>query len=254
MQSRVQGGRLPAQNPRLFRHFLYVASLIALAASTMFSPSAARAIQLLGQTSVSQQPVVPEIRNLNFERVDYWVDRFQTDKRSDFETFLRRKGRYEDMIRARLRAWNMPEDLIYLAMIESGFNPDIRSPAGAVGIWQFIAETGRRYGLRIDSYVDERRDPVKSTDAALAYLRKLQLRFGSWYLAAAAYNTGENRIARIMREAFGREQGSDLDYYRIWNRLPSETRDYVPLMVAAERISESPHEYGFSHVRADSPR
>ena len=253
MQSRVHGGRLHAQKPRLFRHFLYTASLIALTASAIFSPGAASATQLYGHANVPQQ-AVPEIRNLNFPRVDYWVDRFQTDKRSDFETFLRRKGRYEEMIRARLRAWSLPEDLLYLAMIESGFDPNIRSPAGAVGIWQFIAETGRRYGLRIDGYTDERRDPVKSTDAALSYLRKLKLRFGSWYLAAAAYNTGENRVARIMRETFGREYGSDLDYYRIWNLLPSETRDYVPLMIAAERISEAPQQYGFGHVRADSSR
>jgi membrane-bound lytic murein transglycosylase D len=186
-----------------------------------------------------------DIANINFVRVDYWIDRFQTDRRSDFEIFLQRKGRYQDMIRARLRARGMPEDLLYLAMIESGFDPNIRSPAGAVGIWQFIAETGRRYGLRINRSLDERRDPVKSTDAALSYLQTLYGRFGSWYLAAAAYNTGENRVGRIMREVFGRERGTDRDYYRIWERLPSETRDYVPLMIAAARISKSPHTYGF---------
>jgi membrane-bound lytic murein transglycosylase D len=195
-----------------------------------------------------------DLANINSARVDYWIDRFQSDKRSDFEIYLQRKGRYEDMIRARLRARGMPEDLLYLAMIESGFHPDIRSRAGAVGIWQFIAETGRRYGLRITRSVDERRDPVKSTDAALSYLQKLYNRFGSWYLAAAAYNTGENRVGRVMREEFGRERGSDLDYYRIWDRLPSETRDYVPLMIAAGRISKSPHKYGFGHVQPDAPR
>jgi membrane-bound lytic murein transglycosylase D len=195
-----------------------------------------------------------DIANIDSPLVDYWISRFQNDKRSDFEVFLRRKGRYEAMIRSKLRARGMPEDLLYLAMIESGFDPNIRSRASAVGIWQFIAETGRRYGLRIDRSVDERRDPVKSTDAALKYLSRLYRRFDSWYLAAAAYNTGENRVGRVMRSAFGRERGSDRDYYRIWDLLPRETRDYVPLMIAAARISKSPQTYGFGHVRPDAPR
>jgi peptidoglycan lytic transglycosylase D len=276
MNGRASGGRLGTGKPRLFRYsnrvkvIVLAGSVFGLAAQVPPvgpHPASAQLIgRALGDPPVSRQRVLGEpvgtrraqprsdIPNLNFARVDYWVGRFQTDKRSDFETFLERKGRYEEMIRARLRARAMPEDLLYLAMIESGFDPNIRSRAGAVGIWQFIAETGRRFGLRINRSVDERRDPLKSTEAALSYLKKLHGRFGSWYLAAAAYNTGENRVGRIMREAFGRERGSDLDYYRIWDRLPSETRDYVPLMIAAERISTSPNRYGFGHVRPDLPR
>jgi membrane-bound lytic murein transglycosylase D len=142
----------------------------------------------------------------------------------------------------------MPEDLIYLAFIESGFSPKAHSQAAAVGLWQFIAETGRRYGLEVTTYVDERRDPMKATTAALDYLQDLHDRFGSWYLAAAAYNTGENRVGRIMRETTGSERGSDADFWRIAKRLPRETRNYVPLMLAAGHIGKEPEKYGFSDV------
>jgi hypothetical protein len=283
MRKLQSGGWLGARRARLFRVVHNCVSVLVPAGITFVAAWAllageASAVQLLGREiglasgtrllgrEVDDRPRVQpstglidgglaapdwDIANINFARVDYWIGRYQTDRRDDFETFLQRKGRYEGMIRARLRARGMPEDLLYLAMIESGFDPNIRSRAGAVGMWQFIAETGRRYGLRINRSVDERRDPVRSTDAALSYLQALYNRFGSWYLAAAAYNTGENRVGRVMREVFGRERGSDLDYYRIWDRLPGETRDYVPLMIAAARISKSPHQYGFGHVQSN---
>jgi membrane-bound lytic murein transglycosylase D len=162
-------------------------------------------------------------------------------------------GRYAGLISAALAEKDMPQDLVYLAMIESGFNPKAYSHAHAAGIWQFIKETGMRYGLDINRAVDERNDPVKSTEAALRYLADLHERFDSWYLAAAAYNTGENRIGRIMREETGREQGTDEDYYRIWNRLPRDTRDYVPAMIAAGRIAKDPVAYGFDGVEPLQP-
>src|SRR5690606_40778560 len=105
------------------------------------------------------------------------------------------------------------------------------------------AETCKRSGLDVNRAVDERNDPEKATDAALDYLAELHDRFGSWYLAAAAYNTGENRVARIMREETGSERGTEESYYAIWDRLPKETRDYVPLMIAAARISKEPEKY-----------
>jgi membrane-bound lytic murein transglycosylase D len=186
-----------------------------------------------------------DIPNLDHQRVDYWIRRFQTDRRQDIEVYLARKGRYAPLISAALAERDMPQDLVYLAMIESGFDPKAYSRARASGIWQFIGATGKRYGLDINRAVDERNDPVKATEAALSYLGDLYERFGSWYLAAAAYNTGENRVARILRQATGRKRGTDEDYYRIWNRLPKETRDYVPLMVAAARIGKDPAVYGF---------
>jgi membrane-bound lytic murein transglycosylase D len=198
-------------------------------------------------------PITWDISNLAHARVEYWIVRFQTDMRDDFGRFLERKGRYEAMITAALDERAMPRDLLYLAMIESGFNPRAYSRSRASGLWQFIRETGRRYGLDINSAVDERNDPVKATQAALGYLSDLHERFGSWYLAAAAYNTGENRVGRIMRETRGTERGTDEDYYAIWQLLPRETRDYVPLMIAAARISKQPEIYGFEYVKPHEP-
>jgi membrane-bound lytic murein transglycosylase D len=189
-----------------------------------------------------------DLPNLDNARVDSWIRLFSTDPKvkSRFALWLDRKPQYEPMISAKLDEHKMPQDLIYLAMIESGFNPKAKSPAKAGGLWQFISETGKRYGLTVNKHVDERNQPEKATDAALSYLGDLYHRFGSWYLAAAAYNTGENRVARIMREVTGSEKGTDADYYRISSRLPKETQDYVPMMIAAGRISKDPARYGFS--------
>lgn len=194
-----------------------------------------------------------DVANLEHPRVDYWIERFQTDKKGDFERFMQRKGLYEPMILAKLEESGLPKDLLYLAMIESGFQAKAYSSAHASGIWQFIPDTGKRHGLEINRAVDERNDPEKSTEAAIKYLSKLHRRFDSWYLAAASYNTGENRVGRIMKRETGSERGEDADYYRIWDHLPKETRDYVPLMIAAARISKQPEKYGFAHVEPLPP-
>ena len=188
-----------------------------------------------------------DLPNLDHARVDSWVRNFSTNPKlkSNFAVWLDRKSTYEPMISAKLTERDMPQDLIYLAMIESGFNPKAKSPAAAGGLWQFISETGQRYGLTVNKRVDERNQPAKATDAALSYLSDLHGRFGSWYLAAAAYNTGENRVGRLMRQVTGSEKGTDADYYRISNLLPRETREYVPMMIAAARISKDPVKYGF---------
>jgi membrane-bound lytic murein transglycosylase D len=193
-----------------------------------------------------------DLPNLDHPRIDYWVDRFQNvpDMREKFEGFLERGAEYAPLILERLEARGMPLDLLYLAMIESGFNPAATSHASAVGIWQFMRPTGLQYGLAVDRAVDERRDPVRATEAALDYLEALHRRFGSWYLASAAYNSGQGRVARIMRQQFGRERArSEEDYYRILTRLPAETRDYVPLMIAAARITKDPARYGFEPMQ-----
>jgi membrane-bound lytic murein transglycosylase D len=186
-----------------------------------------------------------DLANLDHRRVDSWVERFTSDLKRSFSRYLQRMDTYAPMISAKLAQRDMPQDLIYLAMIESGFNPKAQSPAKASGLWQFIGETGRRYGLTVNRKVDERNNPAKATDAALSYLADLYDRFGSWYLAAAAYNTGENRVGRIMREMTGSERGTDADYYKIASRLPQETRDYVPKLIAAARIAKEPAKYGF---------
>lgn len=187
-----------------------------------------------------------DIANLPHERVDFWVDRFTSgDKREEIAGYLARMPQYESMIRGKLRERGMPQDLLYMAMIESGFNPQARSAWGAAGMWQLVADTARRHGLRVDDEVDERLDPEKSTDAALDYLAKLYERFESWYLTAAAYNVGENRVARIMVEQTGNDSGTDADFYRIRHLLPPETQEFVPAMIAAARIAKDPARYGF---------
>lgn len=188
---------------------------------------------------------IPVVRNASVER---FIGIFTGGQQDRMALYLKRSGRYEGMIRGKLRERGMPEDLLYLSMIESGFNPTARSHASAVGLWQFIEDTGTRYGLRVDGYVDERRHPEKSTDAALDYLEDLHEQFGSWYLAAAAYNTGEGRVARVMRQVTGKERGKDADFWRIRSRLPRETREYVPLMVAAALIGKEPAKYGLDGV------
>jgi membrane-bound lytic murein transglycosylase D len=193
---------------------------------------------------------LPVTRN---ENVDRWISFLQGRNHDRTKLWLERQGRYGPMIRAELRQRGMPEDLLYLALIESGLSSRAYSKAAASGMWQFIAETGKRYGLEVSADVDDRRDPVKSTAAALTYLQELYDRFGSWYLAAAAYNTGENRVGRIMRELYGSERGTDDHYWRIAHRLPRETRDYVPLMLAAGHIAKEPEKYGFGDLEYLDP-
>jgi membrane-bound lytic murein transglycosylase D len=193
---------------------------------------------------------IPVVRNASVER---FIGIFTERQQDRMALYLKRSGRYEGMIRAKLRERDMPEDLLYLSMIESGFNPTARSHASAVGLWQFIEDTGERYGLRVDSYVDERKHPEKSTDAALSYLEDLHGQFGSWYLAAAAYNTGEGRVARVMKQVTGSQKGRDADFWRIRSRLPRETREYVPLMVAAALIGKEPAKYGLGGVQRWMP-
>lgn len=187
------------------------------------------------------------------ERVDFFIEFLMGKNYDKTRTWLERMGRYAPLIQNELRERGMPTDLLYLAMIESGLSPDAYSRARAAGMWQFIAETGQRYGLEVSQYVDERKDPVKATAAALDYLQKMHARFDSWYLAAAGYNTGENRVGRLMRERTGSEQGDDSGYWQIWNQLPSETRDYVPLMLAMGHIAKEPDRYGFHDLHMQDP-
>jgi membrane-bound lytic murein transglycosylase D len=105
----------------------------------------------------------------------------------------------------------------------------------------------------VSTYIDDRRDPIKATGAALTYLQEMHGRFDSWYLSAAGYNTGENRVGRLMREITGSEKGTDEGYWSIWERLPSETRDYVPLMLAMGHIAKEPAKYGFHDLKYEEP-
>jgi membrane-bound lytic murein transglycosylase D len=247
---------------RRIRHLPLVASVatFALGVLTAVQPRAGLITALSVDSSVEGVPPGPvvsempppapllpgwDLANIDHERVEYWIARLRGDRRPILHAALERRGRYGPFVSEALAARDMPQDLVYLAMIESGFDPKAYSRAHAAGLWQFIPETGKRYGLEINRAVDERRDPVKSTHAALRYLSDLYGRFGSWYLAAAAYNTGENRVGRVMREEKGRERGTDAEFYEIFHRLPAQTRDYVPVMIAAARIGKDPAAYGF---------
>lgn len=187
------------------------------------------------------------LADLPHERVDFWVASFskQHDYHKKIAAGFERKAKYQDAIEKKLRKRGMPQNLIYLAMEESAFNPEAGSREAAVGIWQLTPATARLYGLKVTKKHDERLNVAKETDAALDFLSHLHDRFGCWYLAAAAYDSGENRIARLMKKKFGREKGRDRDYYRIWDDLPGETRDYVPAIIALKRIGKNPAKYGF---------
>ncbi|MBE9520749.1 MAG: LysM peptidoglycan-binding domain-containing protein [Proteobacteria bacterium] len=179
------------------------------------------------------------------KQVQYYLDFFAGKHRQNFEKWLSRSSRYLPMIQEHLREAGLPEDLAYLAMIESGYNERAYSRARAVGIWQFIKPTGRHYGLAINSYVDERRDPIKSTRAAAAYLSALYEEFGSWYLAVAGYNAGEGKIRRAIK----RYKTTDFWEIAQGRYLKLETKRYVPKLIAAIMISREPEKYGFTNVQ-----
>ena len=178
------------------------------------------------------------------EHVRHYLNRFQTGYvRAITETRLARAGRYVPMIRDIFREKGLPEELIFTAMVESGFNPVAVSHAGAKGLWQFMAPTARLYGLRVDRWLDERLDPEKSTVAAANYLRDLYNVFGSWELAQAAYNAGEVRVQQAIQGTGSR------DFWVLHRRsshLLPETKNFVPAIQAATLISRQPERYGFT--------
>jgi membrane-bound lytic murein transglycosylase D len=191
-------------------------------------------------------------------RVLEYLEFFQLDARDRFEIWLSRLGRYEGMIRERLRAHGLPEDLVYLTLIESGLSNTAVSRARAVGMWQFMASTGKLYGLEIDPWVDERRDPFKATDAAVSHLGDLVQQLGSVYLAAAAYNAGAGRIERALARLPGASELDSVDdqtFFEIADHrsVRRETRDYVPKLIAAALIAKQPARYGFTDIQRMPP-
>lgn len=174
--------------------------------------------------------------------VESHIHFFNTSIRSRFEQWLVRLSRYRPLVETIFAEFDLPSDLVNLSLVESGFNPYAYSRAKATGPWQFMKATGKLYGLRIDQYVDERRDPIKSTVAAARYLRDLYDLFGAWPLAMAAYNAGEGKVMRALQKAGG-ETFWDISKTKLIRR---ETKQYVPRIMAATIIARNPDRYGFS--------
>ena len=184
---------------------------------------------------------MPLVRN---KQVDQFINYFQTKGRKQFEIWLKRYEQYKGLILPILEEHEVPEEILILAMIESGLNPKAYSRANASGMWQFIYSTGKKYGLSRDWYKDERRDPVKATHAACRYLKDLYKLFDNWYLALAAYNCGEGRVLRASRIH------QTYDFWQL-HSLPKETRNYIPYYLSAAIIAQRPDAYGFKIPKAE---
>lgn len=203
---------------------------------------------LAKSVEVDSASSIAPIKVVDHPDVDKWVKYFTDKDRERFQRFLTRGASYQKLVLDILAEEGVPKELYYLAMIESGYSTGARSWASAVGIWQFIPGTGKRYGLKINSYVDERKDPVRSTRAAARYLASLFRVYQNWELAMASYNAGERRIlGAILR-------GHTRDFWELSKKklLPRETRNYVPKMMAAMKIGQNLERYGFKS-ESDNP-
>jgi len=182
---------------------------------------------------------IPMVLN---DSVENHMEYFKTRGRDVFQKWLDRSARYIPVMKDIFREKNLPEDLVYVAMIESGFNPYAISWARAVGPWQFMPETGKLYGLKIDWWVDERKDPIKSTQAAAEHLKDLHNLFGSWPLAMASYNAGAGKVQRAVL----RTRSEDFWDLKASRYIRRETKNYVPKYMAATIIAKNPEAYGFA--------
>jgi membrane-bound lytic murein transglycosylase D len=182
-------------------------------------------------------------------KVKFWINFYQTSGRKWFRTWLERSHAYLPQMQSTLKGQKMPQDLAYVAMIESGFSAHAKSTAEAVGYWQFIGPTANRYGLRTSWWLDERRDFNKSTFAAARYLGDLYQMFDSWYLTAAAYNMGEGKMKRLIAK-YGTK-----NYWLLSRKaeFPDETREYIPKLLAAMMIAKAPALYGFTDIKPQEP-
>ncbi len=182
---------------------------------------------------------IPHLMNADVEKE---IRSFQGPEREFFTSSYQRSGMYREIIVGELRKAGMPEELFWLPLVESGFKVSALSRARALGLWQFIPSTGYKFGLTRDEWVDERMDVLKSTQAAIAYLKELHAMFGDWLTVLAAYNCGEGRVLRVI----SRQHINYFDrFWDLYSQLPNETARYVPRFLATLHIIKNPGKYGF---------
>jgi len=242
---------------RITVHSLLLSAAIILPSSAFAETTAQAAEQVIPhELKPPQQDIAQIDENLDgyFEEKPYQIpmvlndsvenhlEYFKTRGRDVFQKWLDRSARYIPVMKDIFREKNLPEDLVYVAMIESGFNPYAISWARAVGPWQFMPETGKLYGLKIDWWVDERKDPIKSTQAAAEHLKDLHNLFGSWPLAMASYNAGAGKVQRAVL----RTRSEDFWDLKASRYIRRETKNYVPKYMAATIIAKNPEAYGFA--------
>ena len=205
--------------------------------------------ELLPDNTDSADDVVFDFPIVINKQVEMYLNRFQNRQRKQFSRWLARSTVYRPMMERELKKAGLPKDLVYLAMIESGFNQLACSRAKAVGLWQFMKPTGRQYNLRVDKYVDERRDSLKSTKAAVTYLSDLYNEFGDWHLAVAAYNGGPGKVR------YGLRKHKVDNFWSLASKkhLRLETKHYVPKLIAALLIAKEPEKYGFTKIAYQKP-
>jgi len=190
---------------------------------------------------------IPLTMNANVERE---IKSFQGYEREVFTEGVKRSGKYREAMVKALKEAGMPEELSWLPLVESWFKVNALSPARALGLWQFIPSTGYRFGLKRDTWIDERLSPEKATKAAIAYLKELHRMFGDWTTVLAAYNCGEGNVLRVIRQ----QKINYLDnFWDLYGRLPNETARYVPRFLATLHIMQDPAKYGFTFEQLDSP-
>jgi membrane-bound lytic murein transglycosylase D len=258
----MEGSR--SHNPLFFAALLAVVQLFLIAvhpAASADPPDVSREKELVRDLTppVEDLADVEENGDGTFDETPYYIpmvlndsvenhlEYFKTKGRDVFQKWLDRSVRYIPLMRGIFREKNLPEDLVYVAMIESGFNPYAVSWARAVGPWQFMPHTGKLYGLRIDWWVDERKDPVKSTHAAAEHLKDLHNLFGSWPLALASYNAGAGKVQRALL----RTQSEDFWDLKASRYIRRETKNYIPKYMAATIIAKNPEAYGFDVPAVD---
>lgn len=238
---------------RLINGFSRLAITTLVALTSMSPYQAVAAVQKspseIQTKNSGQSPLIFDLPvTYNFQ-VSFWVNHFQMRGQKWFRQWLERASRYLPFIQEELRKANLPADLAYMVMIESGFSMHAKSTADAVGPWQFIESTGNRYGLDKNWWLDERKDVRKATLAAIRYIKDLHGEFKSWYLVAAAYNMGENGLRRMINKH------KTNDYWELVEKraIPKETQDYVPKILAAMLISKAPSLYGFRDLERMDP-